>query len=117
MRSSRSRITLIGYDEDLEYKLDTAYGTTSRVKDFTWLDHFLGVFCIKRGGRVSLARAAIPRKPEEDEVCGLRAGGREVVLTQFTGYSTLSVDCTRLRSFESEGRVKTFRTEGSQMHD
>jgi len=67
MRSSRSRITLVGYDEDLEYKLDTAYGTTSKVKDFTWLDHLLGIFCIKRGGRVSLAMTAMPRKPEEDE--------------------------------------------------
>ncbi|PMD67562.1 uncharacterized protein K444DRAFT_18037 [Hyaloscypha bicolor E] len=67
MRSSRSRITLVGYDEDLEYKLDTAYGTTDKVKESTWLDHFLGVFCIRRRGRVSLRMTVMPTKPEEDE--------------------------------------------------
>lgn len=67
MRSSRSRITLVGYDEELEYKLDTSYGTTNKVKEFAWLDHLLGVFCIRRGGRVSLSMTAIPTKPEEDQ--------------------------------------------------
>jgi hypothetical protein len=78
MRSSRSRITLVGYDEELEYKLDTAYGITDKVKESTWLDHLLGVFCIRRRGRVSLRMTVMPTKPEEGEVCGLTDGGRGV---------------------------------------
>jgi hypothetical protein len=79
MRSSRSRTTLVGYDEELEYKPDTAYGTTNKAKAFTWWDHLLGVFCIRRGGRVSFDMTSMPKPPEENEVCGLTAGGREVV--------------------------------------
>lgn len=117
MRSSRSRITLVGYDEDLEYKLDTAYGTTDKVKESTWLDHFLGVFCIRRRGRVSLRMTVMPTKPEEDEVCGSIVGGVEYSLTQVTVPLPLSVYLTCPRSFDSKGQVKTFHTERSQMYD
>jgi hypothetical protein len=48
MRSSRSRITLVGYDADLEPKIDVPYGTTSSVKEWSRLDHLLAVFCINR---------------------------------------------------------------------
>jgi hypothetical protein len=78
IRSSRSRITLAGYDEELEYILDAAYGTTDRFKESTRLDRFLGVFCIRRRGRVSLRMTVMPTKPEQDEVCGLTVGGRGV---------------------------------------
>jgi hypothetical protein len=78
MQSSRSRITLVGYDEELEDKLDTAYGTTHKFKESTWLDRVLGVFCIRRRGRVSSRMTVMPTKPEQDEVCGLTVGGRGV---------------------------------------
>ncbi|KAH8777227.1 hypothetical protein BGZ57DRAFT_350480 [Hyaloscypha finlandica] len=67
MQSSRSRITLVAYDEELEDKLDTAYGTTHKFKESTWLDRVLGVCCIGRRGRVSSRMTVMPTKPEQDE--------------------------------------------------
>ncbi|KUJ08851.1 uncharacterized protein LY89DRAFT_676744 [Mollisia scopiformis] len=67
MRASRSRSTLVGYDDELEYKLDTAHGSNTKVKKLTWPDHLLGVFCIKRGSRVSSTMLTMPIRPEEDQ--------------------------------------------------
>jgi hypothetical protein len=74
IRSSGSRITLVGYDAELEVKLDTAYGTTANAKEF-WLDHLLGVFCIHRRGRVTSTTPAMSTEAEADEVCKLTADG------------------------------------------
>jgi hypothetical protein len=82
MRASRSRSTLVGYDDELEYKLDTAHGTTTKIKKLTWPDHLLGVFCIKRGSRVSSTMITMPIRPEEDQVCYLTATRREAVSDQ-----------------------------------
>lgn len=116
MRSSRSRITLVGYDEDLDYRPDTPYGTAHKVQ-FTWLDHLLGVFCMKRGSNTTLARTDMPRKPEEDEVRGSKVGNRGIVAHTISGYSVISVHCICLRSLKPKGRVETFHTQGGQMYD
>jgi hypothetical protein len=117
MRSSRSRITLVGYDAELDFKLDTAYGTARNAKVFTWLDHLLAVFCIHRQGRDISSIPARSIQGEEDEVRKMIADGIEQSLIQVTGPSPLSMDSTCLRSFNSKGRVKTFHTQGSQMYD
>lgn len=67
MRSSKSQITIVGYDADLDIKLDTAYGTTSEAKAFTWPDHLLAVFCIRRRGRYLSTTPGRSSEPEEDE--------------------------------------------------
>lgn len=82
IRASRSRSTIVGYDDELEYKPDTAHGTTTKVKKLSWPDHLLGVFCINRGSRVSSTMITMPMRPEEDQVCYLITTRREVVSDQ-----------------------------------
>ncbi|KAF4624148.1 hypothetical protein G7Y89_g14027 [Cudoniella acicularis] len=64
MRSSRSRITLVGDDAELELKLESIYGTTNDVKEFSWFDHLLAVFCIYRGPKIA---TTVPERPPEYE--------------------------------------------------
>lgn len=67
MRSSVSRITLVGYDPSLEAKLDVAYGTTNNIKEFSWFDHLLAVFFIHRRSKSKLLQTTIPESLPEYE--------------------------------------------------
>lgn len=48
MQSSRSRITLVGYDTELEAKPSASYDTKVTKKESGRLDSLLAVFCIRR---------------------------------------------------------------------
>ncbi|KAH6718708.1 hypothetical protein BKA61DRAFT_474263 [Leptodontidium sp. MPI-SDFR-AT-0119] len=63
IRSSRSRITLVGYDESLEPKFESEYGASSDAGRYSWLDHLLAVFCIPRRPTLEPARTAVPESP------------------------------------------------------
>jgi hypothetical protein len=67
MRSSRSRITLVGYDPELEPKLDVVYGNTGNAKEFGWFDHLLGVFCISRRPKIAYIRTTLERPSEYED--------------------------------------------------
>lgn len=103
MRSSKSQITFVGYDADLDVKLDTAYGTTSEGKAFTWSDHLLAVFCVRRRGRYIPTTARRSSEPEEDEVYKLIPIAIEGLLTQPTGPLPFSMGSRGLCSFISKG--------------
>jgi hypothetical protein len=67
MRASTSRITLVGYDADLEPKF-VPYGTTSNVKEWSRLDHLLAVFCINRRPKPPAAASERRAEPGNREV-------------------------------------------------
>lgn len=67
-RSSRSRITLVECDAELDVRLDTPYGTTTKAKEFSWWDHLLGVFCIRRRSSIILTTPTMSTDAEVDEV-------------------------------------------------
>jgi len=68
MRSSSSRITLVGYDgydADLEPNIDVLYGTASNVKEWSRFDHLLAAVGINRRPK-SKATASKRRRDTED---------------------------------------------------
>jgi hypothetical protein len=68
MRSSGSRITLVGYDADLEPKIDILHGIASNVKEWSWLDHLLAVLCINRRPKPQANASNWRAEPEDREV-------------------------------------------------
>ncbi|PMD41909.1 hypothetical protein L207DRAFT_333477 [Hyaloscypha variabilis F] len=68
MRSSTSRISLVGDNGSLEPKIDVMYGTTNNAKEFGWFDHLLGVFCIARRPRFESVETTVSRRaPDYNE--------------------------------------------------
>lgn len=62
MRSSRSRVTLVGYDAEFDPKIDVSYGTADTIKDFSWLDHLLAVFCISRRSKFKTVQTNVSER-------------------------------------------------------
>jgi len=64
--SVRSRNAFVS-DESWETKLDAGSSRTRRVNDYTWVDHLLGVFCVKPRSKTSgLLRVDPAPPPYED---------------------------------------------------
>lgn len=66
MQSSRSRITLVGYDTELEAKPSASYDTKVTKKESGRLDSLLAVFCIRRRRNVVWSG---PAETEDRDVC------------------------------------------------
>jgi hypothetical protein len=68
IRSSRSRITLVGHDASLEPEVDVPDGTTSNVRGWSRFDHLLAVFYINRRPTPAVLVSERRADPEDREV-------------------------------------------------
>lgn len=79
MRSSSSRITLVGYVVALGLKTELIDGTTNNAKDLSWVDHLLAGFCMTRRSKLESVQTAVAiglREPISREVRERRAKSR-----------------------------------------
>ena len=108
MRSSRSRITLVGYNSELEPKIDVdvMYGTTNNAKDFSWFDHLLAVFCISRRAKIETGQTNISERepePKDPQVREKITGENNVITDRNLRSISILHGCYRSTYFQLKG--------------